>query len=214
VSRRYLTKKGRFVVLFQEETKTKYPTPLFLWGFVKKFLKIFREFMAKIVKTDEKSRTLSAKQHAFVQNRAKGMNCVQAAQAAGYSIPDVQGYQVEKNPLVAEKLKKEWALAERTSEMSKKKVMDGMLYAIEQAKILADPSSQIAGWREVAKICGYYEPQKVKIEVSVSAKRMFSQFETLSDDELLKIAEEEIVDVDAVFVGEEGTDESDDTSSS
>lgn len=170
--------------------------------------------MAKIVKTDEKSRTLSAKQHAFVQNRAKGMNCVQAAQAAGYSIPDVQGYQVEKNPLVAEKLKKEWALAERTSEMSKKKVMDGMLYAIEQAKILADPSSQIAGWREVAKICGYYEPQKVKIEVSVSAKRMFSQFETLSDDELLKIAEEEIVDVDAVFVGEEGTDESDDTSSS
>jgi hypothetical protein len=43
---------------------------------------------------------------------------------------------------------------------------------------------------------------------------MFSQFETLSDDELLKIAEEEIVDVDAVFVGEESTDESDDTSSS
>ena len=105
--------------------------------------------------------------------------------------------------------KKEWAKAEKMSEMSKKKVMDGMLYAIDQAKLLADPSAQIAGWREVAKICGYYEPQKVKLEVSVSAKRMFSQFETLSDEELLKIAETEIIDVDATVVDDEQASDND-----
>lgn len=152
-----------------------------------------------MVKSPEKSVTLSEKQRAFVDARAKGMNCTAAAQAAGYAIPKIQGYQLEKNPIVKAELKKQWALAEKAGEISKKKVLDGMLYAIDQAKLLADPSSQIAGWREIAKICGYYEPQKVKVEVSVSAKRMFSQFEALSDEELLKIAEQDIMDVDAVF---------------
>ena len=158
--------------------------------------------MSTVVTKLPKVKLLSPMQIAFVKNRASGMNCVQAAQAAGYSTPNVQGYQVENNPAVRAALQKEWAKAEKASDMTKAKVMEGMLYAIEQAKILADPTAQISGWREVAKICGYYEPQKMKIEVSVSAKRMFSQFETLSDDELLRIAETEIIDVDALLVDE------------
>lgn len=126
------------------------------------------------------------------------MNCHQAAQSAGYAMPHIQGPAVEKSPFVRAALEKEWAKAEKVSEMSKKKVMDGMLYAIDQAKLLADPTAQISGWREIAKICGYYEPQRVQIDVSVSAKRLFSQFETLSDDELLKIAEQEIIDVESI----------------
>jgi len=159
--------------------------------------------MTTVVAKLPKVKLLSPMQIAFVQNRARGLNCVQAAQAAGYSNPNVQGYQVENNAAVRAALQKEWAKAEKASDMTKAKVMEGMLYAIEQAKILADPTAQISGWREVAKICGYYEPQKMKIEVSVSAKRMFSQFETLSDDELLKIAETEIIDVDAIMVDED-----------
>ena len=144
--------------------------------------------------------TLTQRQKDFVAARAKGMNCVQAAQAAGCPIPKVQGYQMENNPKIRAALDKEWARAEKVSEITKSKVMEGMLSAIEQAKLLADPTAQIAGWREVAKMCGYYEPKKVQLEVSVSAKRMFSQFETLSDEELLKIAETEIIDVDSVIV--------------
>lgn len=159
--------------------------------------------MAIVVKKKGKDHVLTPAQEAFVKARVSGMNCVQAAQAAGYAVPKVKGYQLEIHPEVQAALKKEWAKAEKMSEMSKKKVMDGMLYAIEQAKLLADPSAQIAGWREVAKICGYYEPQRVKLEVSVSAKRMFSQFETLSDEELLKIAETEIIDVDASVIDDE-----------
>jgi hypothetical protein len=126
------------------------------------------------------------------------MNVTQAAQAAGYSHPAISGYHIDKSPFVKEALTKEFVKAEKVSEMSKKKVMDGFLSAIDQAKLLADPTSQISGWREIAKMCGYYEPQRVQLEVSVSAKRLFSQFETLSDDELLKIAEQEIIDVDSI----------------
>ena len=159
--------------------------------------------MSQQLVPQQRKTTLTPRQIAYVKNRAQGMHCVAAAQAAGYSNPNVQGYQVENTPIVKNALAKEWAKAEKVGEMTKKKVMDGMLYAIEQAKILADPTAQIAGWREVAKICGYYEPQKVKMEISVSAKRMFSQFEVMSDEELLKIAESEIIDVDATEILDE-----------
>lgn len=143
--------------------------------------------------------TLSEKQRSYVDARVKGMSCIQAAQAAGYSNPEIQGYQIEKSPFVVAALEVEWKKAEKVSEMSKKKVMNGMLSAIDQAKLLADPTAQISGWREIAKMCGYYEPQRVQVEVSVSAKRLFSQFETLSDDELLKLAEQEILDGDELI---------------
>jgi hypothetical protein len=155
--------------------------------------------MTTIVKQPRKQH-LTDRQKAFVAARAKGMNCVQAAQAAGCPIPNVQGYQMENNPRIRAALDVEWARAEKMADMTKERVMEGMLDAIQQAKLLADPSAQIAGWREVAKMCGYYEPKKVQLEVSVSAKRMFDQFETLSDEELLKIAETEVIDVDSVLV--------------
>ena len=29
-----------------------------------------------------------------------------------------------------------------------------------------DPAAMIAGWREIAKLCGYYAPERRRIEVS------------------------------------------------
>lgn len=119
-----------------------------------------------------------------------------AGSLAGFAVPAVQSYSVEKKPHVAAAIAKERAKAERVSDMSKKKVMDGFIEAIEQAKLMADPGSQIQGWKEIARMCGYYEPTKVQVEVSVSAKRLFSKFEVLSDEELLKLAETEIIDAE------------------
>lgn len=144
----------------------------------------------------KRSHTLTKQQLAYVAARAKGMNCVQAAQAAGYSTPNIQGYQIEKKPGIQVALQKEWKRAEKVMDISKKQVLDGMMDAIGQAKLMADPTAQISGWREIAKMCGYYEPQRLQVEVSISAKRLFSQFETLSDEELLKIAEQEIIEAD------------------
>lgn len=166
------------------------------------------EKSTELVAPKLRSHTLTPKQAAFVEARSKGMNCVQAAQAAGYAFPDVKGYTIESVPAVKAAIAKAWAANEKAAAMTKKKVMDGMLYAIDQAKLLADPTAQISGWREIAKMCGYYEPQKMKVEISVSAKRMFSQFETMSDEELLKIADTEIIDVDATEVEGENEPES------
>ena len=159
---------------------------------------------------------LTPKQLAYVEARSNGLNIVQSAQAAGYSRPDIVGYKVEKTPAIQAAIQKAWKKHEKAAEMSKKKVLDGMLYAIDQAKILADPTAQISGWREIAKMCGYYEPKKMQVEVSVSAKRMLSQFEVMSDAELLQLAntaDEAVTDVVAREISDDEAEDDDDDAS-
>ncbi len=153
------------------------------------------------------TRELSPQQKKFVAARAKGMAPPEAAEAAGYAYAKVAGYEYARKPNIIAAVQKEFKRAERVSDMSKKKVMDGMLEAIEHAKLMSEPMTQIAGWREVAKMCGYYEPTKVQLDVSVSAKRLFSKFETMSDEELLRLAETEIIEVEDFEVISDGTQE-------
>jgi len=68
--------------------------------------------------------------------------------------------------------------------------MVGFLEAVEMAKIQAVPSDMIAGWREIAKMCGYYAPEVKKIEINVTTRRVIDQMETLSDDDLLQMVAE------------------------
>jgi phage terminase small subunit len=78
----------------------------------------------------------------------------------------------------------------QASQMTRKKVMDGLLEAINIAKIQADAGVMVAGWREIGKMCGYYAPEVKKIELSVTTRRVVDQLEVLSDDDLLKIVDE------------------------
>lgn len=80
-------------------------------------------------------------------------------------------------------------------EMTREKVMNGMLEAVDMARVQADPHAMIKAWTEIGRMCGYYAPDVKKIEVSVSAKRLVDKFETMSDEELLKYAEKDIIDI-------------------
>lgn len=72
---------------------------------------------------------------------------------------------------------------------SRKKVLEGFLEAIEQAKMMSEPMTQIAGWREIGKLCGYYAPEVKQVNVTVGAKRVVSQLEVMSDQALLEMIE-------------------------
>lgn len=80
-------------------------------------------------------------------------------------------------------------------DMTRKKVMEGFLEAIDQARIQADPATMIKGWTEVAKMCGYYAPETRKIEVSLSAKRVFEKYETMSDEALARLVDAEAIEL-------------------
>ncbi len=122
----------------------------------------------------------------FVDDR---MTQTAAARAAGFSVPGTSANEMMKHPKIQRAIASRQAEYAVASQVTKKRVIDGFLESIEMAKIKADPLTMIAGWREVGKMCGFYEPTKTKIEVSVNGQVMFQRLNALSDEELLRLAE-------------------------
>jgi hypothetical protein len=133
-------------------------------------------------------------QRNFIANVAVGMSATQAARHAGYKMPRDQGRQMLAVPKIAAAVEGERAQYEEAGRMTKKRVMDGFLDAISDAKTLSDPIAQIAGWREIAKMCGYFEPQKHQIEVSVNGNLVVQKIQAMSDAELLRLAHGEVIE--------------------
>jgi len=133
---------------------------------------------------------LNVQQRVFVEHYVAGMSASAAAKAAGYKHDD-SGSVLLKKPYVRSSIVQMQLAVERNSEMTKKKVMDGFLSAIEQAKTLGDPTAQIQGWNSVAKMCGYFEPQKHEVNISVQGKVVVERLQSMSDEELLKLATEQ-----------------------
>jgi len=129
---------------------------------------------------------LTEKQKLFVEHWAKGDNIPSACLRAGYA-DDGIGYRLVRMPNVL-KLKAEYeAKYEAEAQMSRKKVMDGFLEAIDMAKLMAEPASMISGWREIAKMCGYMAPVEHKMKVDVTGNIVLDRLNSMSDAELLKI---------------------------
>ena len=59
--------------------------------------------------------------------------------------------------------------------------------AIELARVQGNPAAQIAGWREIAKLCGYYAPERRQIDLSGDHDRLHAQLEVMSDAELIAV---------------------------
>jgi phage terminase small subunit len=150
------------------------------------------------------SAPLTPRQRKVAQLVGRGDSWNSAALKAGYSQGASNVSAWKNDPRMQQLVLAEQRRNEASVEMTRKKVMDGFLEAIDQARVQADPATMIKGWTEVARMCGYYAPDAKKIEISISAKRLVDKFETMSDEELLKYAEKDILDV--AFT-EKGADE-------
>lgn len=123
-----------------------------------------------------------------------GLNPTRAGELAGVSNP----HAVLKRPQVlAAREKMKVALRGRVN-ITRDDVVNGMLEAIDQAKLIADPMAQIAGWREIAKILGYDQTRKIEININAPANRVREQLQQLSDDDLIELAGAENI-IDAEF---------------
>lgn len=112
-----------------------------------------------------------------------------AARMAGYGDSPGAAYTLMKNPKIQRAIaeeRREYAIA---SGMTKQKVIDGFAEAIDLGRIKADPIAMIAGWREIGKMCGFYEPTKTKVEVSVQGQVLIQRLNSMTDEELIKLAE-------------------------
>lgn len=130
---------------------------------------------------------ITDKQKAYVENRAFGMNKQDSAVAAGYSDAAKEATRLEQLPIITEALAAERAANARLAGYTREDVINGLKRAIDDAVILADPQGQIAGWREIAKICGYYAPEIKQHVLTAGQVAKRGELEVLSDEELLDL---------------------------
>jgi len=143
--------------------------------------------------------SLTQKQKLFVDALLHGQSQSMAARSAGYGNANVEASRLMKKPKIHEALQHLQRKYERASQMSRKKVMDGMLEAIEMAKIQAEPATMVNGWREIGRMCGYYAAEKRVLDINITAKRAVDKLETLTDAELLEMIDKDSDTIEGEF---------------
>lgn len=137
------------------------------------------------------NRHLTEMQQMFVRHWAAGESILTASARAGYADGGTYAYRLVKDPVIVELYEKEKRAYEAACQMTRKKVMDGFLEAAEMAKLQADPTALTGAWREVGKMCGYYEPVRKTIDVNVNGQ-ITQKVERLDEATLLAIIRGEV----------------------
>lgn len=127
------------------------------------------------------------KQRLFAKLWASGESIVSATARAGYENCATYGYRLARQPNILAIYEAEKKLYEEAGQMTRKKVMDMLTESYEHAKLAGEPASMVSAAREIGKMCGYYEPVKKKIELSVVGGQLNERLNQMSDSELLKL---------------------------
>jgi hypothetical protein len=134
---------------------------------------------------------LTEQQTLFVQYWAEGDSLPNAYQRAGYSINDISyAYRMQKMPNILKQYNLVKAQWQEAAQLRREDVIHGLKESIEMAKLMSEPATMIAGWREIGKLCGYYEPKKVDVNVNVNGSIVLENMNKMSDADLLKIINE------------------------
>lgn len=138
---------------------------------------------------------LTPEQSIFVKNVATTLMTPTAAARLAWphlNQPSVRANAEMKRPQIQVAIANERAKYEAASDITRRKVIDGFMEAIDMARVQADPTAMIGGWREIAKVCGHYEPTKQELIITFRGERTLRQMEQMSDEDLLKLAHQEI----------------------
>lgn len=113
----------------------------------------------------------------------------EAARLAGYSQKTAgqMGYENLKKPEVIDAIRELQAGYAAQLQITKDDLIAGLLSAIQLGRDQQNPAAMIAGLVQIAKLCGFYEPEKVNLTLSAGGERLSAKFAAMSDDELLAI---------------------------
>lgn len=134
---------------------------------------------------------LTELQKKFIKLVAEGESIPNAMQRAGYNDQPSYGYRILKMPNAQALLQRLQAEYAKAAEVTKKDVMDMLKESYEMAKLMAEPASMVAAAREIGKMCGFYEPKKIDININGGgAQRKLEQMDTTELERLIAEAEE------------------------
>lgn len=136
------------------------------------------------------NKPLTEKQKLFAKNVAAGDSIPNAMARAGYSLSDYSlGYRMQVMPNIKAAIDAERKAFEEANQMTRKKVMEMLQESYDMAKLAAEPATMVSAAREIGKMCGYYEPRKVQVDVNLQGSIAMGRMNALSDADLLKIIE-------------------------
>lgn len=138
---------------------------------------IYSERMAR------RKSVITERQQTYVDTLMEGATKADAARSAGYK--PSQTTVIERSATVKDALAEARAELEDLSTLRRVDVLNGLMEAIDVARVMAEPSSMIGGWREVAKIMGYYAPEVREVKFTAEQANAVKKLEVLTDAELL-----------------------------
>jgi predicted DNA-binding protein YlxM (UPF0122 family) len=98
---------------------------------------------------------------------------------------------INTNETFKKQLATEQNRSRAVSNMSRKRVMRGMLEAADMAREMRQPNTLLSSYKEIGRMCGFYEPEKREIMLSVKSEEIIEEMKTLTREQLLAIAQEQ-----------------------
>jgi hypothetical protein len=111
---------------------------------------------------------LTVKQARFADHYLVTGNATEAARRAGYSERTARQMASENlsKPAIKTRLQALQQAQAAKMGLTRQDVIRAVLEAVEAGKRMGIPSVEIRGWIEVAKLCGFYDPESIKAEQS------------------------------------------------
>lgn len=144
----------------------------------------------EIADTIDPNKPLTEKAKLFVKFWAQGETIANASARAGYGDGATYAYRLARYPQAIALYNEEKRLYEESCQMTRKKVMEGLLEGIDMAKMMAEPSTVIQGWKTIGQMCGYFEPVKRRVDINLTGNVTVDRLTKLSDAELLRVIEQ------------------------
>lgn len=129
---------------------------------------------------------LSERQASYVEGRLNNKTKKQSAIEAGYAGVNTT---VESSEDVATALREARSGLAVATKTTRQDVLEMFKRAFDLAELAAEPASMVASAREIGKMLGFYEPETIRVQMTVDQARLGEKFRSMSREELLEIAE-------------------------
>lgn len=133
--------------------------------------------------------SLSPRYERFAQAYAQHHNASQACREAGYSsgCASVTGVRLLANDRISRRIQALEATAAQELGVTRQRFLNGLQEAVELAREKGDPMAMVTAWREIGKACGFYQPERVKVDMNVAGRVEMGRLNQLPDAELLNL---------------------------
>lgn len=83
-------------------------------------------------------------------------------------------------------LAREHLRSQTVANMSRKVVLNGLLEAKDIAKDQRQPTAMISAWKEIGRMCGFYEPDRKEIVVSIDGHEALQKVKQMTREQLIE----------------------------